>query len=53
MKAVVQAWAGGEVMLQYIGPEQVGLETLKAARAIDRLFQAAPGALQWPVLSSQ
>jgi phospholipase C len=43
MKAVAQAWAGGEVMLQYIGPDQVGPETLKAAHAIDRLFQASPG----------
>jgi hypothetical protein len=49
MKAVVQAWAGGEVMLQYIGPDQVGPETNKAAQAIDRLFQATPGTLQWPV----
>jgi hypothetical protein len=53
MKAVAQAWAGGEVMLQYIGPDQVGPETLTAAHAIDRLFQAAPGTLQWPALSSQ
>jgi hypothetical protein len=43
MKAVVQAWAGGEVMLQYIGPDQVGPETLKEVRVLDRLFQAAPG----------
>ena len=43
MKAMAQAWAGGEVMLQYIGPDQVGPETRKAAHAIDRLFQAAPG----------
>ena len=53
MKAVAQAWAGGEVMLQYIGPDQVGPETLKAAHAIDRLFQASPGTPQWPVVSSQ
>jgi hypothetical protein len=48
MKAVAQAWAGGEVMLQYIGPDQVGSEMLKEAHAIDRLFQAAPGTQLWP-----
>jgi hypothetical protein len=53
MKAVVQAWAGGQVMLRHIGPDQVGSETRKAARAIDRLFQASPGTPQWPVVSSQ
>ena len=53
MKAVVQAWAGGEVMLRYINPDQVGPQMREAARAIDRLLQAAPGRLQWPVFSSQ
>jgi hypothetical protein len=53
MRAVVQAWAGGEVMLRYINPDQVGPQMREAARAIDRLLQAAPGRLQWPVLSSR
>jgi hypothetical protein len=53
MKDVVQAWAGGEVMLRYIRPDQVGPQSREAARAIDRLLQAGPGRLQLPVLGSQ
>jgi hypothetical protein len=48
MKAVAQAWAGGEVMLQFIGPEQLAGETVKVEHTIDRLLQAPPGSPLFP-----
>jgi hypothetical protein len=48
MQAVAGAWVGGEVMLQFIGPEQVGGETLKVTHTIDRLLQAPPGTQLFP-----
>lgn len=43
MKSVAGAWAGGEVMLQFVEPLDEGRETYLAMRGIDKLLQAAPG----------